>query len=1021
MASVQRSADSCQSEAAIAPRGPTPTAASAGRPRGELRRALRADCCPLTADKVMLVRSSWLRRGLGSLALLGLLLAAAASAQRRPLLLRPRRDYFAGRIVLVPADGRTHSFQLPRQLARIADHELILPPFGLFGGAPEGIIAWARGVDYAEADGVILALDLFEGRPAAARELIGAIRGRRPGLPVFGFTAAAAPPFARELAASGEIDYLPGDPGSEAAAATLLARQLARRFGWAPQFMPIYPTESGRAAVGPAVSAGIKLLDGVEIGSTSGTAAAAAQADVLLFVHTPQTGELEREALAEAIAQAAAKGYRVALADVSAVGVEPLLEGLRRRKLLDQLAAYAAGGGNAGAATGGNSAATTIALALAQAAVRTVSLKFLRDDVERAQRAERAQVEYLLTRYLTDWGYQARVRPKLEAAAREQWQADPANLGASVERAEELATAEVRALAEGLFDEQFRRNVHTILMSTGERALFEVRLLQRLHLRLSRASLGEAEIRPSVYLTFTGTAVPKAVPERTTWELANPSGLDERLVRRFDEIDWGGLAAGTSAVGLSISVGRPAASGAGAMGGEEGYTIRSRAAGKEGRRIEISAPTPRGAFYALSRLEQLGAEGRLGQELQLGEAPAFARRGVVEGSSGAPWSHQDRLDMLRFMGRVRMNRYYYAPKGDPLHRERWRDAYAGADLARFKELVRVAQENFVEPVYALSPGLSISYASDADFAALARKLDALAGLGVRSFALLFDDTPAELARPEDRARFRTLAAAQAHLIRRLYEHLRRMSPPAELTVAPAVDTGPDGGREYLRELGAAAPPEVGFFWAGADAFAPEETEARAREWAGLIGRRPLVWDNFPANDAEPWRPYLGPRRWASPRLPAEAGGLVANAMAEAHASMLSLATTAAYAWDPRGYDPEQALAGALNLLYDERSRAGLRVWARTYGDYRRDQNLFEPLFRQQRGEVDLGAMLGRLRELNSALTAIGSTRERGLLRGELARFVARTLSAIGQLANDPAYEKAGEGKFRLREAPQGRH
>ncbi len=46
----------------------------------------------------------------------------------------------------------------------------------------------------------------------------------------------------------------------------------------------------------------------------------------------------------------------------------------------------------------------------------------------------------------------------------------------------------------------------------------------------------------------------------------------------------------------------------------------------------------------------------------------FQTRGVIEGFYGPPWSHQDRLDVLRFMGREGLNTYIYAPKDDPYHR-----------------------------------------------------------------------------------------------------------------------------------------------------------------------------------------------------------------------------------------------------------------------------------------------------------------------------------------------------------------
>ena len=58
--------------------------------------------------------------------------------------------------------------------------------------------------------------------------------------------------------------------------------------------------------------------------------------------------------------------------------------------------------------------------------------------------------------------------------------------------------------------------------------------------------------------------------------------------------------------------------------------------------------------------------------------------------------------------------------------------------------------------------------------------------------------------------------------------------------------------------------------------------------------------------------------------------------------MLPIATAADYAWDRRNYNPQQSFDRALNLLYDERARAGLRVWARAYND-----GIFKPLFQNK--------------------------------------------------------------------------
>ena len=120
-------------------------------------------------------------------------------------------------------------------------------------------------------------------------------------------------------------------------------------------------------------------------------------------------------------------------------------------------------------------------------------------------------------------------------------------------------------------------------------------------------------------------------------------------------------------------------------------------------------------------------------------SPAFQRRGIVEGFFGPPWSMRHRRALFRFGAKRGMNTYLYAPKDDPYLRDRWRDEYPLAELARLKELVDRAAANHVRFTYALSPGLSVCYSSESDIAALTRKFDSLYAIGVRSFAVPLDD------------------------------------------------------------------------------------------------------------------------------------------------------------------------------------------------------------------------------------------------------------------------------------------
>jgi hyaluronoglucosaminidase len=117
--------------------------------------------------------------------------------------------------------------------------------------------------------------------------------------------------------------------------------------------------------------------------------------------------------------------------------------------------------------------------------------------------------------------------------------------------------------------------------------------------------------------------------------------------------------------------------------------------------------------------------------------------------------------MLEFMGSMGMTTYYYAPKDDPYHREKWREPYPADRMTQFRELLAVSRKYKIDIYFALSPGLTMVYSDPNDLQALTMKLDAMAALGFAHFALFFDDVPPLLTNARDQARFGSLAAAHA--------------------------------------------------------------------------------------------------------------------------------------------------------------------------------------------------------------------------------------------------------------------
>jgi hypothetical protein len=468
---------------------------------------------------------------------------------------------------------------------------------------------------------------------------------------------------------------------------------------------------------------------------------------------------------------------------------------------------------------------------------------------------------------------------------------------------------------------------------------------------------------------------------------------------------------------------------------EEGYILNVSAAYPSGaERIQIRAATNAGFHYALLRLPEIPAMFRTRRKTELAppakfqaktrsgrnaslvmaDFPSFSQRGIVEGFYGKPWSHGDRLDMLKFEGDHRMNVYYYAPKDDPYHRKLWDEPYPVLRLKELGELVSAARDNFVDFCFAVSPGLSMTYSSDADFQMLTAKLDSVSKLGVSCFALFLDDVPQQLENPADVAQFKSLAAAHVFVINRLYQYLRSQSPSNRLIVTPTVYTNAWGSRDYIRELGAGVNPDVPIVWTGPRVVSPEITAAHANDWGALLRRKPLVWDNFPVNDGIPWRPILAPLRGRGPELPTAVQGLFSNSMIQAQASKIPFQTIAEYLWNAEKYDPDAALRRALTEQYGPYAPRQLKMFLETYGDYWWDENIFEPLFSERRSTFNTTQMRRRVALLDRSLATLRRNRRYRVLARELAPFPRTTRRRLPKVLADPAFKHLGGGKLHWR-------
>lgn len=350
--------------------------------------------------------------------------------------------------------------------------------------------------------------------------------------------------------------------------------------------------------------------------------------------------------------------------------------------------------------------------------------------------------------------------------------------------------------------------------------------------------------------------------------------------------------------------------------GAEGFVLRIEA-GSTGRAL-IAGADEAGVFYGRAALRQLCEAGAV-RELTLRDEPVLAWRGVVEGFYGRPWSHRDRIEFLRFAGQVRLNNFVCAAKDDPYHRDRWRDPWPQAELSRIGELAREAEANHVLFTYALAPALSMRVSEDREHELLAAKAEQLYGVGVRSFALLFDDVPTELTDPGDVAMFGADAGASgaAHglVCSRFRDGFlipRGIAQP--LAICPT-DYAGNSSSPYRDRLAEALPGDALVMWTGSDIVVGEVSREDIDAAAASYRRSLVLWDNFPVNDFDRTRLFLGPLQGRTGRVRGSAlHGISSNPMVEAAPSRFPLATVADWAWDPERYEPEDAARRALALV-----------------------------------------------------------------------------------------------------------
>lgn len=364
------------------------------------------------------------------------------------------------------------------------------------------------------------------------------------------------------------------------------------------------------------------------------------------------------------------------------------------------------------------------------------------------------------------------------------------------------------------------------------------------------------------------------------------------------------------------------------------------------KEITLIGYDARGAFYGIQTLKQLAespisAQGAL-PCVEINDYPDLPNRGVVEGFYGTPWSHDVRLSLIDFYGKFKMNTYLYGPKDDPYHScPNWRLPYPEKEAQHIKELVEACNRNYVDFVWAIHPGQDIKW-NEEDYHNLVQKFNWMYDLGVRHFAIFFDDISGEGTNP----------LKQTELLNRLTEEFVKVKGDVSpLTVCPTDYSGLWANpteKGSLAIYGKNLNPDIKVFWTG-DVVCSDMTPETLEFINSRIKRPAYYWWNYPVTDYIRNFVLQGPVYGLDTSLTAhETCGVVSNPMEHGEASKLALYGVADYAWNIADYNAIDNWERGLAELVPDATDA-YRTFAIHSSDnengYRRDESWETKTFR----------------------------------------------------------------------------
>lgn len=337
----------------------------------------------------------------------------------------------------------------------------------------------------------------------------------------------------------------------------------------------------------------------------------------------------------------------------------------------------------------------------------------------------------------------------------------------------------------------------------------------------------------------------------------------------------------------------------------EGYYLTV----EEGK-VVIAGNDGSGTYYGVQTYIQIASQPDI-MGVTVTDYPSVPQRGLVEGYYGNPYSEADRMGLFRMFGRQKMNVYIYGPKDDVYHKDRWRENYPTAQAAKIKEYVNAAKANKVEFVWAIHPGNDIQW-NKTDSVNIVNKLKSMYNLGVRTFAVFFDDVWSGEGTRGDK---------QAMLMNYITDEFNKAFPDINpCIICPTQYNRGWSSGDYLTTLGSKMNKDVRIMWTGNSVV--DMINKSDMTWINnQISRKAYIWLNYPVTDYCINHLLMGPTYGNDLDIADMLSGFTANPMEYAEASKVSLFSIGDYNWNMPAYDADASWEAAIKYLMPNESDA----------------------------------------------------------------------------------------------------